>query len=118
VADHFAADFSPGTRTNGIHAGNKFRIANIMATPSPHSPSRCRRAGCRVQRINTQVKSKSTPPPTTLRTNQPPGVVQIQLMALPRPTYLFWDTLGFSFLSYPKNIESRTRNFEFRGALS
>src|SRR5713101_1482201 len=62
-------------------------MAKSTAAATPHSPTRCRRAGCRVRFINTQVRSNSRPPPTTLRTNQPPGVVQIQPMTPPWPRF-------------------------------
>src|SRR5438067_13919357 len=62
-------------------------MAKSTAAATPHSPRRCRRAGCRVRFINAQVSSNSRPPPTTLRNNQPPGVVQIQPMTPPWPRF-------------------------------
>jgi hypothetical protein len=54
-----------GTETRS-HAGAKLKTAAMSAAAMPHSPSRCRRAGWRVQRIATRASNISVPPPIAL----------------------------------------------------
>src|SRR5262245_47267202 len=60
---------------------NKESAATSRAAARPISPSRCRRAGCRVRRVRAQVKSRIAPPPTALWTNQLQATVQFMTVS-------------------------------------